>query len=178
MSVSLCASNTHGRPILQSIEPVDRLHVLVLFSPAGDERCEPDESLIINALGQMQLLLCAHRQCLLKRRDRWCVCACLSVCERESLSKITRGTGIVSFQERLNWCSGVLRLSSNWNNYQRELIRFSHLLSSQSFHPHLIFNFFPLNPPPFLYLLPILLRPFSSLLSLLLTPPPFPLSPL
>ena len=52
-----CSHGCVYRPILQSIEPVDGLHVLMLLTPAGDERCESDESLIINALGQMQLLL-------------------------------------------------------------------------------------------------------------------------
>ena len=69
--------------------------MLVLFTPAGDERCEPDESLIINALGQMQLLLAAqaahsHNGCsegvCVSACVCVCVCSCMHVCVLERAS--------------------------------------------------------------------------------------------
>lgn len=75
-----------------------------------------------------------------------CTCVCMCVCE----NKIRPGSLLISKNDK-NWFTVVARLSSNWNNCQRQWIS---LLSSQFLHPHwtfpspLCWMFLPMFSPP------------------------------
>lgn len=78
--------------------------MLALFTPAGDERCEADESLIINALGQMQLGLSAqsahsHNSCI---EGEVCMCMHERECFNRQMEGNKRVRDCVISKKRLN----------------------------------------------------------------------------